>query len=99
VALTGAGTTTAGLAPNAFTSALTAGTELGYVLPLQRTTTDRCRLVVGLLTAAPWLQRLPNAQTAIGPLIDTRLTAVVRRNRLSLTFMVDSTVTVTPARP
>lgn len=99
VALTGAGTTAASLPPNALASALAAGTELGYVLPLQRKTLDRCRSIRELLTAAPWLGRVSNAQTAIGPLIDTRLIAVVRRNRLNLMFTFDSTVTITPPRP
>lgn len=99
VALTGAGTTATGLAPNTFASALSAGTELGYVLPLQRKRPDRCRATGDLLAAAPWLTRASNAQTAIAPLIDTRLTAVVRRNRLTLMFTSDSTVTVTPPGP
>jgi hypothetical protein len=99
VALTGAGTTAVALSPNAFAAALTTGTELGYVMPLPRKTLDRCQTVRELLTAAPWLGHVPNVPTAIDPLIDTRLTAVVRRNRLNLTFAFDSTVTITPPRP
>ena len=83
VALGGGGITAAGLAPNAFSSALMAGTELAYVIPLPRMSRDRCLAIDGVIT----------------PLIDTRLHAVVKRNRLNLTFTWDSTVTISPARP
>lgn len=95
VAILGGRATVAGLTPNAFQSALMAGGEMAYVIPLQRMTLDRCRAVNDLLAVAPWL----GARGTITPLIDTRLRAVARRDRLRLDFGWDSSVVIVPARP
>lgn len=95
VAILGGRATAAGLAPNAFQAALTSGGEMGYVMPLERITLDRCRAIDTLLAGGSWL----GALGAITPLIDTRLRAVVRRGRLNLDFAWDSTAVVVPARP
>jgi hypothetical protein len=95
VAVLGGRATAAGLAPNAYRSALLAGSELAYVMPLERTTLDRCRAINELIAHASWL----GAQGAITPLIDTRVRAVVRRDRLNLDFAWDSSVVIVPARP
>jgi hypothetical protein len=78
----GAGVTTVGLEPNAFRSVLRNGSELAFVLPLDRASLARCLDLPG----------------AIAPLIDTRLTAVVRRDRFGLTMAWDSTITITSVR-
>ena len=93
VAILGGGATAAGLAPNAFAPALASGLHQAYVFPLRRVTRDRCRSVAELFESAAWL----GAQGAIVPLIDTRLRAVVRRNRLTLRFTWDSTVAIVAA--
>jgi hypothetical protein len=95
VAILGGRATAAGLAPNAFQSALMAGGEMAYVMPIQRLTLDRCRAINELLAGASWL----GARGAMTPLINTRLRAVVRRDRLSLDFAWDSTAVIVPARP
>jgi len=95
VAIIGDRATAAGLAPNAFASALTSGAEQAYVFPLPRATRDRCRSIAELFRNTPWL----GVQSAIVPLIDTRLRAVVRRDRLSLRFTWDSSVAIVAARP
>jgi hypothetical protein len=81
VAEAGARATTVGLEPNAFASALRDGSELAFVLPLDRASLSRCLDLRG----------------AIAPLIDTRLTAVVKRDRIGLTAMWDSMVVVSSA--
>ena len=95
VAILGGRATAAGLAPNAFESALMSGGEMAYVMPLPRMTLDRCRAVNELLAAGSWL----GMRGALTPLIDTRLRAVVRRNGLNLDFAYDSTVIIVAARP
>jgi hypothetical protein len=95
VAVLGGRTTAAGLAPNAFQSALLAGGEMAYIIPLPRMTLDRCRAFNELLAGAPWL----GARGTVTPLIDTRLRAVIRRDRLRLDFGWDSSVVILPARP
>jgi hypothetical protein len=95
VALAGNRVTVAGLAPNAFASTLRAGNELAYVLPLDRSTHDRCRSVNDLLSTAEWLG-MPGS---IVPLVDTRLRAVARRGRLNLVFTRDSSITIVPTQP
>jgi hypothetical protein len=95
VAVLGGRATAAGLAPNAFQSALMSGGEMAYIVPLQRTVLDRCRAINELLARAAWL----GARSTLTPLIDTRLRAVVRRGRLNLDFAWDSTVVIMPARP
>jgi hypothetical protein len=78
----GARATTVGLEPIAFWSALRNGSELAFVFPLDRASLTHCVDVRG----------------AIAPLIDTRVTVVVRRDRLGLTVTWDSTVTISSAR-
>jgi hypothetical protein len=95
VAVLGGRTTAVGLAPNALNSALMSGSDMAYVFPLQRMTRDRCRAITELFSRAWWL----GAREAIMPLIDTRLRAVVRQNRLNLAFAWDSTVAIAPVRP
>ena len=94
VALAGGGATAVGLPPNALASTLNSGAELAYVLPFRRHAIDRCRELEALATTAPWF-----AAAAISPLIDTRLHAVVKRDRLHLMFTLDSTITVSATRP
>jgi hypothetical protein len=94
VAVLGGRATAAGLAPNTFTSALVSGSELAYVFPLRRMTLDRCQSMHELFGSAAWL----GSRGAITPLIDTRLRAVAKRDRLNLTFTWDSTVAIAPAR-
>jgi hypothetical protein len=84
-----------GLAPNAFPSALRAGNELAYVFPLGRSAHDRCQHVDDLLSKADWL----GTPGSIFPLIDTRLHAVARRNRLNLIYTRDSSITIVPTSP
>jgi hypothetical protein len=95
VALAGTGVTVSGLTPNAFKSALQAGNELAYVLPLERSTHDRCRSVEGLLSDAAWL----GTTGSIIPLVETRRRAVARRGRLNLVFTRDSSITIIPTSP
>ena len=95
VAVLGGRATVAALAPNAFQSALMSGAEMAYVLSLQRMTLDRCRSVNDLLARVPWLA----AGDALTPLIDTRVHAVVRRDRLNLVLAWDSTVAIVAPRP
>ena len=92
-ALLGNQATAVGLAPNAFATALASGSEHAYVFPLSRTTRDRCRSLVELLGNVTWL----GVQGAMVPLIDTRLRAVVRRDRLNLRFTWDSTIAIVAA--
>ena len=95
VAILGGRATAVGLTPNAFASALTSGSEQAYVFPLSRSTRDRCRSIAELFGNTPWL----GVQSAIMPLIDTRLRAVVRRDRLALRFTWDSSVAIVAAHP
>ena len=95
VALANAGVTSAGLAPNAFASALRAANELAYVLPLERSAHDRCQQVDNLLAKADWL----GGAGSVVPLIDTRLRAVARRGRLNLIYTRDSSITIIPTSP
>jgi len=95
VAILGDRATAVGLAPDAFASALASGSEHAYVFPLARATRDRCRSIAALFGSAAWL----GVQSAIVPLIDTRLRAVVRRDRLALRLTWDSTVAVVAAHP
>jgi len=95
VAILGGRATAVGLAPNAFASALTSGSEQAYVLPLPRATRDRCRSIAELFGTTTWL----GVQGAIVPLVDTRLRAVVRRDRLALRFTWDSTVAIVAPHP
>ena len=95
VAVLGGRATAAGLAPNAFMSALSSGSEMAYVFPLRRMTLDRCQSMNELSSSASWL----GSRGAITALIDTRLRIVARRDRLNLAFTWDSAVAIAPARP
>ena len=95
VAILGDRTTAVGLAPNAFASALASGSAYAYVFPLPRATRDRCRSIAELFGSTTWL----GVQGAIVPLIDTRLRAVVRRDRLAFRFTWDSTLAMVATHP
>ncbi len=95
VAVVGSRATAVGLAPNAFASELRGGGDVAYVFSLPRQSRDRCRDIRELLSSASWL----GAPGAIVPLVDTRLRAVARRDRLNVGFTWDSTLTVLPLRP
>ena len=73
--------------PEAFTSALAGGTDLGYVVALQQTPVDACRAAKDLLP--PWAAR-------ITALVDTRPTAIVRRGKARWTVDQDATVHLAP---
>lgn len=98
---TGARATAAALSSQDFATALRAGSELAFVVSLPRHSLAPCRDVERLLMSAPWLatgQSPVELSRRVAPLVDTRLHAVVRRNRLGLTMQWDSTVTIaTPA--
>jgi hypothetical protein len=95
VAILGGQATAVGLAPNAFASALASGSAQAYVFSLPRSTRDRCASIAELFGSTTWL----GVQSAIVPLIDTRLRAVVTRDRLALRFTWDSTVAIVAAHP
>jgi hypothetical protein len=102
LARAGPGVTAAALAPDAFDAALSAGNELAFVVALPRRSLAPCGDAERLLATIPWLgagsSRLDLAG-AVAPLVDTRLRAVVRRDRLGLTATWDSTVTTTRFAP
>ena len=95
VAMLGDRVTATGLTPNAFATALASGSEQAYVFPLRRATRDRCRSIAELYGSAAWL----GAPGTVVPLIDTRLRAVVRRDRLSLRLTWDSTIAIVAGHP
>jgi hypothetical protein len=95
VALAGNGATAVGLMPDAFRMAVTSGDDLAYMVPLVRASHDRCRDLDRLASLADWI----GAPGTIVPLIDTRLRAVARRDRLNLVFTADSAITVVPSTP
>ena len=90
VALARPGLTTRGLDPAAFAQALRAGTAAGFVLPLPRRALVPCR------ERATW-----PADAEILPLIDTRMTAVVRQGAPALEIQWDGTLRLSepPGRP
>ena len=77
--------TAAALSPSAFAAALHAGDDLAYVLPLPRFTVAPCHEFATLLRSAPWVQ-------SVIPLIDTRSTAIVRRERVGLAVDADGSL-------
>ena len=79
------GATAAGLSPSALTAALRSGDDLAYVLPLPRFAAAPCQEFAMLQRSAPWLQ-------SVIPLIDTRSTALVRRNRVGLAVDTDGSL-------
>jgi hypothetical protein len=101
LARTTARVTAAALAPDELAAALRTANELAYVVALPRRSLAPCADAEWLLAMAPWLaaQTQPlSLSDAIAPLIDTRLRAVVRRDRIGLTATWDSTITVSPPR-
>jgi hypothetical protein len=58
---------------------------MAYVLDLPRVFLSSCNDVGELLSQAPWLASGAGAETRLVPLIDTRETAIVRRDRVSAT--------------
>ena len=99
VALVGGGAIAASLPPNAFVSALRSGTELAYVFPVEARPAIPCEAAAQLGVTVPWLESLPGHREALTALIDTRLLAVVRRDRLRLTMTADSSITVSGRQP
>jgi hypothetical protein len=75
----------AGLPPNEFASALSAGRDQGYVLDLPRVSLSSCRDVADLRSRAPWLASGGAADANLVPLIDSRETAILKRGRVSAT--------------
>ena len=100
----GARATAAALTRDDFRTALAAGRELAYVIPVPRRSLAPCSEIERLAARAPWFRADPTRadlssavlSAAVVPLVDTRLHAVVRRDRLGLTMAWDSTVTVSP---
>ena len=74
-----------GLAPNDFARALRDGGELAYMLDLSRVSLSPCNDLRDLRSAAPWLVAGDSTNARILPLIDTRESAIVKRNRASAT--------------
>lgn len=94
--------TTAALSPDEFESALRGGGELAYIVSLPRLSVAPCVDAERLLGAAPWAAADSAAldlSGVIAPLIDTRLLAAVRRDRLGLTVTGDGTVAVSTRAP
>jgi hypothetical protein len=73
----------AGLAADDFARALRDGGEMAYVLDLPRVFLSSCDDVGVLLSQAPWLAIGAGAEARLVPLIDTRETAIVRRDRVA----------------
>jgi len=82
---------TAGLAPDEFTRALHDGDDVAYVLELPRTSLSACRDRALLRSSAPWLASAGGGGKLL-PLIDTRETAIVDRDRVSATVDWSGTV-------
>ncbi|HEY7236300.1 MAG TPA: ABC transporter substrate-binding protein [Gemmatimonadaceae bacterium] len=74
----------AGLSADDFARALRDGGDLAYVLDLPRVSLSPCVNVGDLRAAAPWLVS-GGADARLLPLIDTRESAIVRRDRVSAT--------------
>jgi hypothetical protein len=75
----------AGLAADDFARALRDGGEMAYVLDVPRVFLSSCNDVGVLLSQAPWLASGAGADARLVPLIDTRETAIVRRDRVAVT--------------
>ena len=83
--------------PNDFATTLRSGSDAIYLLPVRRHSLAPCLDAEWVRLAAPWLASYGRGQTtslAFVPLVDTRLHAVVRRDRLGLAMTWDSTVAV-----
>ncbi len=88
-----------GLEAARFSASLRAGAELGYVIPVPRVVLNACAETLAILRRAPWLLSAPHdAGTALTralvPLVDVRLHAVLRRERVSATADWDGTLRV-----
>jgi hypothetical protein len=97
LARAGARATAVGLAPDEFESALRAGSELAFIVSLPRRSLAPCGAIGRLIVSAPWLAADSpprDLASAMVPLVDTRLQAVVRRDRLGLGVAWDGTVTI-----
>lgn len=77
-------TVAAGLSPNDFTRALSEDGDFGYVLDLPRRSLSSCGDLSALRAGAPWLASL-GTDAKLVPLVDTRETAIVNRQRVSAT--------------
>lgn len=71
------------LSPNDFTRALHDGGDLAYVLDLPDASLSPCNDVRDLWSAAPWLTLGAGTDARLVPLVDTRETAIVNRQRVS----------------
>jgi len=86
-----------GLSPNDFARVLRGGGELAYVLDVPRASWSPCDDLIELRSSAPWLIAGVGAHAQLLPLIDTRETAIINRNRVSAT--VDWSGTLHFSRP
>jgi hypothetical protein len=82
-----------GLTGAALVTALRRGTDAGYVVSVDRRPLDPCRDLQALMEGAPWL----DSETMV-PLIDTRLHAIVRRERSGVSAEWDGGLLVAPLR-
>jgi len=79
--------TVAAMSSSAFAEALRAGDDLAYVLPLPIRVTAPCEEFATLRRAAPWLEL-----AHFIPLLDTRSTVLIRRDRVGLKVDGDGTM-------
>lgn len=73
------------LPPNDFARALHDGGDLAYVLQLPYASLSPCDDLRDLWSAAPWLTLGAATEARLIPLVDTRETAIVNRQRVSAT--------------
>ena len=73
------------LPPNDFIRALHDGADLAYVLDLPFLSLSSCDDLRDLWSAAPWLTLGTGTDARLMPLVDTRETAIVNRQRVSAT--------------
>ena len=73
-----------GLSADEFARALRDGSELAYVLDLSRVSLSSCSDLDELWSTAPWLAS--DAAAKLVPLIDARETAILTRNRVSISI-------------
>ena len=78
-------TVAAGVAPNDFARALREGGDLAYVLDLPYAPLSPCEDLRELRLTAPWLAIGVGTDATLIPLVDTRETAIVNRERVSAT--------------
>lgn len=78
-------TVAAGLSPDELARALRDGNDVAYVLALPRASLSSCNDFAELRLAVPWLAGGAAANSRLVPLIDTRETAIVNRNRVAAT--------------